>query len=204
MQWPACRPRKWPVQGDLILSGERVTLRSPQPGDEADLAGLRGDPEIDFLMGVDPSPAGATGRQVVLGERSGALADLVVLGPTGHPIGLVSLWDRAIPHQAAELSIWIASGHRNRGLGTDAVRVALRHAFLDLQLHKVYLRVLHYNDRAIRCYGNCGFRVEGTLRAEMCVDGRWHDLLYMGLLRKEYVAQLRERDKSPRAHAEGR
>lgn len=30
-------------------------------------------------------------------------------------------------------------------------------AFDTLKYHKVYLRVLEYNRRAIRCYGECGF-----------------------------------------------
>lgn len=195
------------MQTRTLLRGERVVLRSPRPGDEADLSRLREDPEIDHYMGVDPSAGSASWRQVVLGARSGALADLVVVGPAGRPIGLVSLWERAIPHQAAELSIWIGNGYRDRGLGADAMQVALRYAFTQLRLHKVYLRVLHYNARAIRCYERCGFCIEGTLRGEMCVDGHWHDLLYMGLLREEYLATkpaIAEREKAGRPSFAGR
>jgi [ribosomal protein S5]-alanine N-acetyltransferase len=171
----------------VALSGERVAVRTPRPGDQAALERLRADPEIDHYMGVDPG-TGLLWRQVFLGENSGSMADLVIAGASDDaPIGLISLWDRSIPHQAAELSIWIGEGHRNGGNGTEALRLSLRHAFGALGLHKIYLRVLEYNVRAIRTYQKCGFHIEGTLREEMKVQGRWHNLIYMGVLAGDFA-----------------
>jgi RimJ/RimL family protein N-acetyltransferase len=39
--------------------------------------------------------------------------------------------------------------------------------------------------RASRTYEKVGFQVEGTLRDEMKVQGRWHNLVYMGILAGE-------------------
>ncbi len=139
-------------------------------------------------MGVDGRAGALLWRHVYVGDQSGALADLVVVDQRDRPIGLVSFWDRTIPHDAAELSIWVGQEYRNGGNGTEALRLALRYAFSDLKLHKVYLRVLEYNARAIRAYEKVGFRVEGTLRQEMRVQGRWYDLIYMGLLAHEFAA----------------
>jgi RimJ/RimL family protein N-acetyltransferase len=172
----------------VALAGERVAVRTPRAGDQAALERLRADPEIDHYMGVDPG-TGLLWRQVFLGENSGSMADLVIAGTSDDaPIGLISFWDRSIPHQAAELSIWIGDGHRNGGNGTEALRLALRHAFGALGLHKIYLRVLEYNVRAIRTYQKCGFLIEGTLREEMKVQGRWHNLIYMGVLAADFAA----------------
>jgi RimJ/RimL family protein N-acetyltransferase len=93
-----------------------------------------------------------------------------------------------VPHEAAELSIWMGATYRDRGLGTEALRLSLRYAFDDLGLHKVYLRVLEYNHRARRAYEKCGFVIEGFLREEMRVGGTWHTLVYMGLLRSDFDA----------------
>ena len=178
----------------VSIVGERVHVRTPRPGDQAVLERLRADPEIDHYMGVDPG-TGLLWRQVFLGDNSGSLADLVIaaVGGDESPIGLISLWDRSIPHQAAELSIWIGQGHRNGGAGTEALRLALRHAFGPMGLHKVYLRVLEYNARAIRTYEKCGFKIEGTLRDEMRVQGAWHNLIYMGALVHDFTPL----DRSP-------
>ena len=161
-------------------------LRTARPSDQPALERLRADPEIDYFMGVDSAPANLLWRHVYLGDQSGALADLVILTLQEQPLGLLSLWDRTIPHQAAELSVWIGHDYRNGGYGTEALRLALGYAFGDLKLHKVYLRVLEYNVRAIRTYEKCGFRVEGILRDEMQVGGRWHALAYMGVLADEF------------------
>lgn len=171
----------------ILLPGRQVTLRSARAGDQGILERLRADPEIDHYMGVDAQGPTLLWRHVYLGDQSGALVDLVVADTRDQPIGLVSLWDRTIPHQAAELSIWIGEGHRNGGNGTEALRLTLRYAFDDVKLHKVYLRVLEYNTRAIRTYEKCGFRVEGVLRDEMRVNGTWHALIYMGVLAGEFA-----------------
>ena len=93
----------------VALKGERVTLRTARTSDQSTLERLRADQEIDYFMGVDSAPGSLLWRHVYLGDQSGALTDLVILGPQDQPIGLLSLWDRTIPHQAAELSIWIGA-----------------------------------------------------------------------------------------------
>lgn len=170
----------------VLLQGQHVLLRTARQGDQGVLERLRADPEIDHYMGVDSGAGGLLWRHVYLGDQSGALADLAVVRLPNTPIGLVSLWDRMIPHKAAELSIWIGRDYRNAGMGTEALCLALRHAFSELKLHKVYLRVLEYNRRAIRLYEKCGFATEGILRGEMLVHGQWHDLRYMGILADEF------------------
>lgn len=65
------------------------------------------------------------------------------------------------------------------GLGAAATRAVLRHAFDDLGLEEVDLRVLEFNEAAIRCYEACGFVVTGR-EAESCeIDGELYDDLVM-------------------------
>lgn len=61
---------------------------------------------------------------------------------------------------------WLALGlfapeHRGRGLGTEAVRLLLAHAFGTLGLATVRVRVLAFTARALACYRRCGFREMG-------------------------------------------
>jgi RimJ/RimL family protein N-acetyltransferase len=51
-----------------------------------------------------------------------------------------------------------------------------------LGLHRLSVRVLAFNGRAIRAYQKCGFRIEGRERESAWIDGTWHDDLIMGLL----------------------
>ena len=73
------------------------------------------------------------------------------------------------------------------GLGRQAVRLVLAHAFGPLGLHRVGLRVIAFNTRAIRCYRACGFIEEGREREAAQVGGAWHDDIIMGVLAQEFA-----------------
>jgi RimJ/RimL family protein N-acetyltransferase len=64
---------------------------------------------------------------------------------------------------------------------------------LELGLHRVSVRVVAYNERAIQAYKKCGFRIEGREREAALVDGVWHDDVIMGVLESEY-APIRNND----------
>ncbi len=76
---------------------------------------------------------------------------------------------------------------RNKGYGTDLMNVILRFAFMELNLWRVTLNVFEYNPRAIRVYEKAGFRHEGRFRKFMHRDGRRWDMLFMGILREEWM-----------------
>ncbi|MDR6899147.1 RimJ/RimL family protein N-acetyltransferase [Rhizobium miluonense] len=75
-----------------------------------------------------------------------------------------------------------------KGFGTEAIMLLLRHAFGEMELHRIGIRVLAYNQRAIRAYEKCGFVVEGRERETAYVNGSWHDDIMMGLLDREFLA----------------
>lgn len=73
-----------------------------------------------------------------------------------------------------------------KGYGTDAMRIILRFAFMELNLRRVTLTVFEYNPRAIRSYEKAGFQHEGRLRCALLRDGKRWDMVYMGILRDEW------------------
>jgi RimJ/RimL family protein N-acetyltransferase len=102
-------------------------------------------------------------------------------------IGLDGIW---WAHGDAFVGIGIGDPeYRGKGYGTDALRVILRYAFTELNLHRVSLDVFEYNSRAIRCYEKAGFVVEGRARQFLHRDGRRWDLIYMGILNDEWARQ---------------
>ena len=74
-----------------------------------------------------------------------------------------------------------------KGYGTDVMSVLLRYAFTEVNLQRVTLSVFEYNARAIRSYEKAGFRHEGRLRKVLNKDGKRWDMLYMGILREEWL-----------------
>ncbi len=73
-----------------------------------------------------------------------------------------------------------------KGLGTKVTLEVLKFAFCTLSLHRVDLRVLEYNNRAIKCYEKCGFIHEGTEREGAYIEGKYYSDLLMSILKLEY------------------
>lgn len=110
---------------------------------------------------------------------------------THQHIGNVYLLNLHPVHRSAEFHLLIgerqAWGH---GLGRQATLLGLNHAFGDLNLNRIELRLLAYNEHALHLYTNCGFRQEGVLRQAAYKDGQYHDMIVMGLLHQQWDNSL--------------
>ena len=102
-------------------------------------------------------------------------------------IGFVALDGINWPHGDSFVGIGIGDrAYWGRGYGTDAMRVLLRYAFTELNLSRLSLNVFSYNQRALRSYEKAGFVVEGRQRQTLRRDGKFHDLIFMGVLRDHW------------------
>lgn len=66
------------------------------------------------------------------------------------------------------------------------MRVLVRFIFNEMNMNKIKLHVFSFNERAKRVYEKIGFKVEGILRQELFREGRYHDVIVMGLLKSEW------------------
>ncbi len=84
--------------------------------------------------------------------------------------------------------IGLLIGNKNywgKGVGYTACKLALDYGFNTMKLHKIYLAVYENNLSAKKLYEKLGFKLEGTLRKHVQVDGTLYDKYYMGLFKKE-------------------
>ena len=106
----------------------------------------------------------------------------------GRHIGNLGLHRIDRTHRKADIGIVIGEReYWSMGIGTEALRVALRYGFDALGLNKISLDVLEYNARAIRTYERVGFQREGIHREDMYKDGRFVNVVRMSLLARELV-----------------
>ena len=103
--------------------------------------------------------------------------------PEGELLGTVQLTDVHPIYRQAQMLIRIGDPqHHGRGIGTEALRLLLDFAWRDLNLHRVWAQVFGRNRRALACYRKAGFAEEGRLRDGVFIDGKWDDLILMGIL----------------------
>jgi len=74
-----------------------------------------------------------------------------------------------------------------KGYGTDAMKIILRYAFSELNMHRVTLDVFEYNQRGVRSYEKAGFVLEGRQRGLILRAGRRWDVIFMGILREDWL-----------------
>ncbi|MDN3434309.1 GNAT family protein [Pseudoalteromonas sp. APC 3356] len=88
-----------------------------------------------------------------------------------------------------EFAIWLGDeSSRGQGIGERATALALEHAFLDLNLHKVYLTVLETNKAAIGLYDKVGFKGEGVLVDAVYKNGKYTNMISMAMIKKNNQA----------------
>jgi RimJ/RimL family protein N-acetyltransferase len=108
-------------------------------------------------------------------------------------IGEVGLHVTQWSHGDAFVGIGISEReYQGKGYGTDAMRLILRYAFTEINLRRVTLDVFEYNPRAIRSYEKAGFKLEGRMRGFLNRENRRYDLVYMGILREEWMESYAE------------
>jgi RimJ/RimL family protein N-acetyltransferase len=105
-------------------------------------------------------------------------------------IGFTGLDGDAFPNGDTFVGIGIGDpDFRGKGYGTDAMKVILRYAFQELNLRRVSLTTFEYNPGAIRSYEKAGFIHEGRLKKFLSREGRRWDLVFMGILREEWLVR---------------
>lgn len=156
------------------------------------------DPDVIRLTGSAHTTAEveAAARHPVLDEKTrawyesregqGDRLDLALIDRrTDTCVGEVVINDWSPHDRSCNLRILIGPGGRNRGLGSEAVRLMVDHAFAVTGLDRISLEVMDFNPRAVTVYSRTGFVVEGRLRSAFVFDGEPHDVLVMSLLRTD-------------------
>jgi RimJ/RimL family protein N-acetyltransferase len=174
-----------------MIVGQRTRLRAIERSDIPAFLRWLNDPEVRrHVSRVLPISQAEEERwfEGLLGDDSRHI--FAVDTSEGEHIGSCGLHDLDWKNRNAVCGIVIGDKSRwNQGYGTDALRTLLRFAFEELNLHRVFLHVYGFNQRAIRCYEKVGFRHEARLRERRFTAGRYVDDLVMGILRDEWNAQ---------------
>lgn len=170
------------------IHGEHIVLRPIEEGDYPLIVQWGRDPELERLLEGDYPQSLAecpAWHQNIISSRHRQLLGIQL--SEGPLIGDVELDHIAWRSGDAELRIRIGRrDHWDRGYGTEAVTLMLQHAFLSLNLKRVYLRVFSFNQRALRCYRKAGFKAEGML-VRRGSDGQRREVILMRILREEFL-----------------
>ena len=94
------------------------------------------------------------------------------------------------PLRSAYLGYFLGAPFAGRGYMTEALGLALRHAFQEVRLHRVEANVQPANTRSIHLLRRLGFKKEGISRRYLKIGGRWRDHERWALLAEDCRGRL--------------
>lgn len=74
-----------------------------------------------------------------------------------------------------------------KGYGTEAKMILLDYAFNTLNLRKITSSVKAFNKRSLAYSLHCGYVIEGRLRDQHFVGGRYWDDIILGLFKEQWL-----------------
>jgi ribosomal-protein-alanine N-acetyltransferase len=172
------------------LTTARLELRALRPADAADILTFRGDPEVQrfdepVLRDENEALAFITEMQRDSVKHKRAMWALL-RKDSRQVIGICGLLRWSEWHRRAELGFTLHRSCWGQGLMREAADRIVDYGFVEMGLHRVAAFTAVENARAIKLLEHLGFQREGTLReCEMGRDGRFHDWVQFGYLRRE-------------------
>ncbi len=165
-----------------------LTLGRVVRGDAAEITAANARNRGHHLPWIAPPIDEASFALWFQGGLTGPHVNLVArLAATGELVGVVCLENIVGgAFWSCDLSYYGMTGFEERGLMTGAVRLALRHGYAQLGLHRVGAAVRRENGRSRRLLERLGFRHEGVSPEYLWVDGAWRDHDRFALLRREF------------------
>lgn len=178
-----------------MIIGERIRFRAPERSDIPLFTTWLNDPEVrDGLSLYLPLSLVEEEKwfESMMGQDANEHPLTIEIrdGETWRPIGNIGLMHIDPRSRSAEVGIFIGDKSCwNKGYGTEAMRLMLKHGFDNLNLNRIQLRVHANNLRAIRAYEKTGYVHEGRFRQGVFKNGQYDDVLFMSVLRSEWKNQ---------------
>jgi RimJ/RimL family protein N-acetyltransferase len=173
-----------------MIEGKLVNLRAREMTDVERMARWVNDREVARFQTARYPWSLAAEEAFVRGSVSAPIAygnvSLAIETKDGLHIGGCGLHGASPENRAAELGIMVGEkAYWSKGYGTDAVATLVRFGFEEMNLNRIELHVYDFNERAQASYRKCGFVEEGRMRDAHYFEGRYCDVVVMGLLREE-------------------
>lgn len=177
-----------------MIPGERVVLRAIEDRDLERLRRWRNDPEM-ALWHCSAWPVSEEEQRCWhAGQAHRRDGKTFIVEVDDKPIGYTVSMGLDERSRSIEIGIHLVTDVRGKGYGKDAFLTQTRFCFEELNVHRVWLRVYAFNERAIGLYESMGFIREGQLRHSGFTRGKYEDIVLMSMLEDEFKERYGRRE----------
>lgn len=170
--------------------GERVYLSPMNIDDVEKYVEWISDPLVSDGMGSSSNLLNIFSEKEFLNNalKNGDKCFAIVLLENDKLIGNCSIYINDKIRFSGEIGIFIGdSNYRFNGYGREALNLLLDYGFNYLNLDNIYLEIISFNEIAINCYKNVGFRETYRYRENYFLNGKYYDTIYMKILKSEFT-----------------
>lgn len=179
----------------MNIKGKKVTLRAMEKTDCEMIREMFNNPEIEHLVIGWAFPVSAYAQDQWFEKHYNDQTDFrfVIETQEDGAVGIATLTGIDWKNRRATHGIKLADKERcSKGIGTDAVMAVMRYAFDELQLKRLDGAWFPENLPSKKMYMKCGWTEEGVRRNYIFKDGKYRDLVIVGILEEEYHALIRK------------
>jgi hypothetical protein len=153
--------------------------------------------DLDFVRALDPKPAQPLSPAQVkkryekieknMDESRSSFFFTVRSRDDDRMLGFVHIHWIEWTHGVGNFHMGIGDpAERGKGYGREALALVLRFAFNELNLYRLSAEIGEDNPAGLRFFERFGFQIEVRRRQSLHRDGKYWDLLHLGLLADEW------------------
>ncbi|MCI3985736.1 GNAT family N-acetyltransferase [Bacillus vallismortis] len=172
---------------------EHITIRLLEPKDAERIAQLIIENQQrlgEWLFWAEKPSSAEMYRETIIPDWRREYADLNSIEAgllyDDSLCGMIGLHHLDQINRKAEIGYWIAQEYEGKGIMTAACRTIITYAFKELGLNRVALCAAVGNHKSRAIPMRLGFQEEGIARDGLFVNGKYHDLVYYSLLKREW------------------
>lgn len=181
----------------VILKGKKIVLRPLSLSDAPRFVKWLKDPELTKFLSMHDYPAPTLKEErewIKARQKDKNMLSLAIDTVEGEHIGSISLRDINNPNKRALYGIVICDKrYWGQGYGTEAGKLIVDYGFKELKLNRIYLEHIAYNIRGHKSYEKIGFKKEGVFKEHILRDGYFHDVIWMGILKRDYLKKNKKK-----------
>lgn len=180
----------------MVICGKIVTLRAIEKEDIEKMRTQANDPWFEsMVVGWNYPRSQKEQEEWYSNYKNSSNAFRVIIESPDHvAVGLTGLLDIDWKNGSADTAGMriFSKDCRGKGFATDAYMALFRYAFEELRLNRINGSVLVHNVASIKAMTKVGFFQEGVRRQAVYKNGKYIDMMLMGITKDDYYENLKK------------
>lgn len=168
-----------------VLESDNILYKPITPDDTANVLKWRNSKAVkaNFIYQQDVTEADHIGWLENKVNTGKVIQFIMYEKKSDKPFGSVYLRDVDYEAKKAEFGIFIGEEEfKGKHYGSEATKRMVDFCLEEMNFHKLSLRLLEKNKAALKAYENAGFVVEGTMKDEEYICGKYENVIFMAVI----------------------